>query len=128
MNLPRASVGRPIFTTMVTLIVVVIGAAAAERLRIDLLPAVELPTVSVRTSYQGASPEVMERLVTQVIEEIVATVPGVEELTSTSSEGSSRVPRAVRVGRRRRHRRHRRGRRASRRRWTSCRTRSTGRG
>lgn len=91
MNLPRASVRRPIFTTMVTLIVVVIGAVSLKRLRIDLLPAIELPTISVRTNYEGASPEVMERLVTQVIEEIVATVPGVEELTSTSSEGRSRV-------------------------------------
>ncbi len=91
MNLPRASVNRPIFTTMVTLIVVVIGAVSLNRLRSDLLPTVELPTITVRTTYEGASPEVMERLVTQVIEEIVSTVPGVEELTSTSSEGESRV-------------------------------------
>jgi HAE1 family hydrophobic/amphiphilic exporter-1 len=91
MNLPRATVNRPVLTTMITLIVVVLGVASLSRLRIDLLPAVELPTVTVSTSYEGASPEVMERLVTQTIEEIVATVPGVEEMTSTSSEGSSRV-------------------------------------
>jgi HAE1 family hydrophobic/amphiphilic exporter-1 len=91
MNLPRFSVRRPIFTTMVTLIVVVIGSVALSRLRIDLLPSIELPRISVRTSYEGASPEVMERLVTQIIEEIIATVPGVEELTSTSSEGNSRI-------------------------------------
>jgi HAE1 family hydrophobic/amphiphilic exporter-1 len=78
-------------TTMVTLIVVILGAVSLSRLRIDLLPSIELPTVSVRTSYEGASPGVMERLVTQIIEEIVATVPGVQEITSTSSEGNSRV-------------------------------------
>jgi len=91
MNLPRFSVRRPIFTTMVTLIVVILGAVSLGRVRIDLLPAVELPRLTVRTSYEGASPEVMESLVTQIIEEVIATVPGVEEMTSISSEGNSTV-------------------------------------
>lgn len=91
MNLPRFSVQRPVFTMMVTLILVVLGAVSLSRLQIDLLPTIELPTASIRTSYEGASPEVMEQVVTQIIEEIVATVPGIEEITSTSSEGSSLV-------------------------------------
>lgn len=76
---------------MATLIIVVLGAVSLVRLRIDLLPEVERPTLSVSTDYPGASPEVMERLVTQVVEEILATVPGVEEMTSESSEGESSV-------------------------------------
>lgn len=91
MRLPAASVRRPIFTVMVTLMVVAMGAVALSRLRIDMLPEVELPSCTIRTEYEGASPEVVERLVTQIVEEIVATVPGVEEIESTSSEGSSRV-------------------------------------
>ncbi len=91
MSLPEFSVRRPIFVTMVTLIVVILGAVSLSRLRIDLLPSIELPTVTVRTEYEGASPVVMERLVTQIIEEIVGTVPGVEEVTSQSSEGNSRI-------------------------------------
>jgi HAE1 family hydrophobic/amphiphilic exporter-1 len=91
MNLPGFSVRRPIFTTMVTLILVILGAVSLSRLQIDMLPNIELPTITVRTDYEGASPEVMERLVTQIIEEIVATVPGVEEISSTSSEGQSRI-------------------------------------
>ncbi len=91
MNLPRASVRRPVFTAMVTLMVVVLGIVALTRLRIDLLPSIELPTLTVRTQYEGADPVVMERLVTQIVEEIVATVPGVIEMTSTSYEGNSRV-------------------------------------
>ncbi len=91
MNLPSFSVKRPIFTTMVTLILVLLGAVSLSRLQIDMLPDIELPTLSISTEYEGASPEVMERLVTQIIEEIVATVPGVEQITSTSSEGNSRV-------------------------------------
>jgi len=91
MNLPSFSVKRPIFTTMVTLILVILGSVSLSRLQIDMLPNIELPTLSIRTDYEGASPEVMERLVTQIIEEIVATVPGVEEIISSSSEGRSTV-------------------------------------
>ena len=91
MSLASASIKRPIFTTMLTLMVVVLGSVALSRLQIDLLPSIELPTLSVRTQYDGADPVVMERLVTQIVEEIVATVPGVEEMTSSSYEGNSNV-------------------------------------
>ncbi|MGE3180600.1 MAG: efflux RND transporter permease subunit [Phycisphaerae bacterium] len=91
MNLPRFCVARPVTTSMTTLIVVVIGAFALIRLRIDLLPTVEMPTLTVRTDYRGASPEVIEQQVTRIVEEIVATVPGVEEIASESSEGESSV-------------------------------------
>ena len=91
MNLPRFCVRRPVTTTMIALIVLVIGLFAMNRLRIDLLPSVEMSTLTVRTDYRGASPEVMEQQVTQIVEEIVATVPGVEEITSSSSEGNSSV-------------------------------------
>ncbi len=91
MNLPGFSVRRPVLTSMVTSIVALLGFVAVQRLQIDLLPNIELPTVSVRTEYAGASPEVMERLVTQIVEEIVATVPGVVELRSQSAQGNSEV-------------------------------------
>ena len=91
MNLPKFSVQRPIFTTMVVLIIVILGIVSLSRIRIDMLPNIELPTLSIRTKYEGASPEVMERLITQIIEEIVATVPGVETMTSESYEGNSNV-------------------------------------
>jgi HAE1 family hydrophobic/amphiphilic exporter-1 len=91
MNLPAVSVQRPIFTSMVMLMVVVLGTASLMRLKVDLFPNIELPTVSIRTEYEGASPEVVEAQVTQIMEEIVATVPGVEEISSESSEGGSRL-------------------------------------
>lgn len=91
MSLPQFSAARPVLTAMVTMIVVVIGLFGLDRLQIDLLPKVEMPTLTIMTDYEGASPEVIEQRVTQVIEEIVGTVPGVEEITSESSEGSSRV-------------------------------------
>ena len=76
---------------MVTLIIVILGVVSLSRLRIDMLPNIELPTLTVRTEYEGASPVVMERLITQILEEIIATVPGVEELTSESYDGNSRI-------------------------------------
>ncbi|CAM2010642.1 efflux RND transporter permease subunit [Acanthopleuribacter pedis] len=91
MNLPERSVARPITTLMLTMIVVILGGVALSRLRIDLLPTVEMPSLTVRTVYEGAGPEVMERLVTQILEEILATVPGVERMTSLSAEGTSTI-------------------------------------
>jgi HAE1 family hydrophobic/amphiphilic exporter-1 len=91
MKLPEFSVRHPIFATMVTLMVVVLGATSLSRLRIDLLPEIETTTLSLRTEYAGASPEVVERLITQFVEEIASSVPGIEEITSVSTEGSSLV-------------------------------------
>lgn len=91
MHLPGFSVHRPVFITMVFLMVLVIGSVSLSRLQIDMLPDIELPTLTIRTEFEGASPEIMERQVTQKIEEIVATVPGIEEIISDSSEGRSNV-------------------------------------
>lgn len=91
MNLPRFSVHRPIFITMATLIVMVLGAVSMWRLPIDLLPEIELPSLTISTTYENASPQEVEQLVTQVIEQTVAAVPGVEEITSSSAEGLSNV-------------------------------------
>ena len=91
MNLPGFSVRRPVFTTMVMLIVVVLGGAALTKLRVDLFPSVEMPTVSVRVNYEGAGPEIVEAQVTQIIEEIIATVPGAEEISSFTYEGGCRL-------------------------------------
>ncbi len=91
MNITKFAIQRPIFTTMVTLIVVIIGTISLLRLPIDLMPDITNPVVSIRTEYENASPEVIEELVTRPIEEAMAAVPGAEEVTSNSSEGNSNV-------------------------------------
>ncbi|MDR1535000.1 MAG: efflux RND transporter permease subunit [Planctomycetota bacterium] len=91
MNLPRFAIQRPIFTVMVTLIVLIIGGISLTRLPLDLMPDISNPIVSIRTEYENAGPEVVEELVTRPIEEAVAAVPGAEEVTSNSSEGNSNV-------------------------------------
>ncbi|TVQ29809.1 MAG: efflux RND transporter permease subunit [Phycisphaeraceae bacterium] len=91
MNLPRLCVSRPITTMMIASIVVIIGAFSLTRLPIDLLPDVTLPSLTIRSQYDNASPEEMERLVTEPIEAAVSLVSGIEELVSTSAEGVSNV-------------------------------------
>jgi HAE1 family hydrophobic/amphiphilic exporter-1 len=91
MNISKFSVYHPIFTVMIMLIVILLGAISFSRLPIDLLPDVSFPTLSISTSYTNASPEEMEELITRPVEEAMAAVPGVEEVSSVSSEGSSSV-------------------------------------
>jgi len=76
---------------VVCLIVVVLGAISYSRLPIDLMPEVTYPTISVITTYADVGPQEMEELVTIPLEESLAAVQGVEELTSTSVEGRSIV-------------------------------------
>jgi HAE1 family hydrophobic/amphiphilic exporter-1 len=91
MKLPQFSVHHPVFTVMLALIVIILGGVSFTRLPIDLMPDITYPSLSVSTSYSNASPEEIEELITRPIEEAMAAVPGVEEVTSTSSEGSSNV-------------------------------------
>jgi len=91
LSLSRFSVHRPIFTTMVALIVILVGGVSFFRLPIDLMPEITYPTLTIFTTYEGASAEEMEELVTRPIEESVGGVPGVEEVSSISSEGRTRV-------------------------------------
>ena len=91
MNLSRTAVHRPVFTVMVILIVIILGGISLIRLPIDLMPDITYPTLTVRTPYENASPEEIEELVTRPVEEAMSAVPGVENVYSTSSEGSSNV-------------------------------------
>lgn len=80
---------RPVFTTMLVLLLVVFGLYSYPGLGIDLYPDVEFPVVTVNVSYTGASPEEMENLVTKPIEDAVSSVSGIKTLSSISREGSS---------------------------------------
>lgn len=91
MKIAQIAVSRPIFTIMASLIVIILGAVALLRLPIELMPDITSPTISVSTSYSKASPLSMEELITRPIEEAVGAVPGVQEISSQSSEGNSNV-------------------------------------
>ena len=84
-------VRRPVFALMIIAAMVVAGVAAFPNLGVDRFPNIDLPTVYVRTAYPGAASEEMESEVTQVLEDAVATVAGIQELRSISGDGSSFV-------------------------------------
>ena len=90
-KLAALCVSRPVFASVLILILVVVGGAGFFRLGVDRFPQVDLPTVSVSASLPGAAPETMETQVTDKIEGAVNTIAGVDELRSTSSQGSASV-------------------------------------
>src|SRR5215207_6500146 len=90
-KLAEICVRRPVFATVIVLLLTVIGGFAFFTLGVDRFPKIDLPTETVQTTLQGAAPEEMETEVTDVIEGAVNTVPGIDEMRSTSSQGRSQV-------------------------------------
>ena len=91
MSLYEICVKRPVFTTMLIMSLVVLGIASYRELGIDLFPKVDLPTVTITTRLEGASPEEIENQITKRVEEVVNTINGIDELRSTTIEGQSQV-------------------------------------
>ena len=91
MNLSRPFVRRPIGTVLLTIGIALAGIAAFFVLPVSPLPQVDYPVISVRASIPGASPETMATSVATPLERHLGTIAGVNEMTSTSSVGSSRV-------------------------------------
>ncbi|MDZ5712953.1 efflux RND transporter permease subunit [Jeotgalibacillus haloalkalitolerans] len=91
MNISRFSIRRPVFTIVTMLIVLLIGTISLTRIPLQLIPNINAPVSVVVTSYPGAGPtEVLEK-VTKPIEAQVAQLPGLENVQSTSTEGSNLV-------------------------------------
>src|ERR1043166_10018845 len=90
-KLAEICIRRPVFASMIVLSLVVIGTAGFFKLGVDRFPSVDLPTVSVRVSLPGASPEEVESLVAQPLEEVINTVDGISELRSISGQGTTVV-------------------------------------
>ncbi len=91
MILSDVSIKRPVFATVISLMLVVLGLAAFLKLAIREYPAIDPPIVSVTTIYKGASNEVMESRITELIESTVAGIEGVKTITSQSREERSQV-------------------------------------
>jgi len=85
------SVRRPVFAAVAAIILCVIGVAAYFALPVRELPSVDPPNISVQTSYRGASAEVVEERITQVIERQVSGIQGIDRVSSSSRDGNSRI-------------------------------------
>jgi multidrug efflux pump len=82
---------RPVTTALLMVAILIVGAAAYIKLPNSALPEVEYPTIQVRTFYPGASPDVMSSAVTAPLERQFGQIPGLTQMTSTSSDGSSAI-------------------------------------
>jgi len=91
MNISAPFIHRPVATTLLTIAVVLAGAAAFRTLPVSPLPQVDFPTISVSASLPGASPETMAATVATPLERALGRIAGVTEMTSSSGLGSSRV-------------------------------------
>jgi HAE1 family hydrophobic/amphiphilic exporter-1 len=91
MKLPEFSVNRRVTTTMITMIMVVVGFISFSRLGLDFFPDLEFPTVSVITTYRGASSEDLEKTITKSLEQIVSSISRVKKVTSITMEGVSAI-------------------------------------
>ncbi|OHE17119.1 MAG: hypothetical protein A2X96_01345 [Syntrophobacterales bacterium GWC2_56_13] len=91
MWLADTSVKRPVFATMVIMALVVLGVVSYPEIGVDLFPKVDFPIVTISTHLKGASPEVIDVDITDKIEGAVNTINGVKSITSSSTEGDSRV-------------------------------------
>ncbi len=91
MSLYELCIKRPVFATMLIMSLVVLGLASYRELGVDIFPKVDLPTVTITTRLEGASPEEVESQITKRIEEVVNTINGIDELRSTTIEGQSQI-------------------------------------
>src|SRR5690349_23861777 len=89
MNPSRLFILRPVATSLLMLAVLLAGFVAYRMLPISALPQVDYPTIQVFTFYPGASPDVIASSVTAPLERQFGQVPGLTQMTSTSSAGSS---------------------------------------
>ncbi len=99
MLLSDTSIKRPVFASVLALILIVFGLVAFSRLALREYPDIDPPVVSIRTDYAGASASVVETRITQVIEDRIAGIEGVRFINSRSSDGRSNISIEFRIDR-----------------------------
>ncbi len=91
MNPSRLFILRPVATSLMMLALLLVGILAYRELPISALPQVEYPTIQVVTLYPGASQDVMSSLITAPLERQLGQLPGLTQMSSTSSSGAAVV-------------------------------------
>src|SRR5271154_2280148 len=89
MNLSFPFIKRPVMTTIVMALILILGIVAFKKLPVTDLPNVDYPVIMVQASYAGASPEVMARMVTTPLEKELININGVKHVTSQTNRGFS---------------------------------------
>ena len=91
MVLSDISIKRPVFATVMSLVLIIFGLFALRGMAVREYPDIDPPAVSVTTIYRGASAEIIESKITQIIEDSVAGIEGIRSITSASREESSSI-------------------------------------
>lgn len=91
MNIAEVSIKNHVFTWMLMAALIIFGGLAFERMGVSQLPDVDFPTVNVNVSLDGASPEVIEMTVVDVLEGAITSVPGISSISSSSRTGSASI-------------------------------------
>ncbi|UCF79303.1 MAG: efflux RND transporter permease subunit [Candidatus Eiseniibacteriota bacterium] len=91
MRITDTSIKRPVAVSMIVAAVIVFGLVSLGRLRVELLPNISYPSLTIQTEYQDAAPAEVEQFVTRPIEEAVGVLPGLEKVRSVSRPGQSEV-------------------------------------
>ena len=91
MGISELCIRRPVFTSLITMTLVVVGIFAYRLLPVAALPAVDFPTISITASLSGASPETMAASVAAVIERELSSISGIRSITSQSTLGRTRI-------------------------------------
>lgn len=91
MTLPELAIRRHVLAYMISAVLVLFGLIGFQRIGVDRFPEIEFPLISVTTVLPGASPEIVDASITNIIEGAVNSVPGIDFIQSTSSPGVSNV-------------------------------------
>src|SRR4051812_18914851 len=91
MAISDLSIKKPVFAWMLMAGLLVFGAISYLRMGISQLPDVDFPVVTIQVNWQGASPDVMETAVADIIEDAVMSIDGIQLVTSTSQQGQTQI-------------------------------------
>lgn len=91
MSLPELSLSRPVFAMVMSIVIVLFGVIGFTFLGVREYPAIDPPVISVRTSYTGANPEIIESQITEPIEKSLNSIEGIRTISSNSALGSSNI-------------------------------------
>ncbi len=91
MNLTRLAIKRPVTTSMFFFAILLFGLASSRLLPLEMFPGIDIPQIVVQVPYKGSTPAEVERDITKVLEESLATMGGIDELESESSQEGSEI-------------------------------------
>ena len=91
MLISEISVRRPVFAAVISLILLIVGLLSVAGMSIQEYPDIQRPIVSIGTDYRGASADIVERRITQLIEDRIAGIPGITKISSSSKDESSEI-------------------------------------